>query len=324
MNAARMGTVALGRLTGHDPAACSPRLDDKEVAVVRSVLYASLFDYPLTLAELRQTLIESIQTPSAIVAAFERNAALRALVEQQDGYFFPAGQGHLVAERRRRETHSRRFLDRHRRFLSLVTAMPYVGLVALSGSVAHLNVEGDGDLDLFIVTKGRHVWSVTVALILLAKVMGVRRTVCANFVIADSRLKLEQADLFTASQVIHLKPLVGHDVFCALLAANPFVSHFYPNFHAASAGRLQMRQPAIVRMLKGVVERLGTPVAWAMEGLARRAYRTYLRRRSRTWRSPDQVRMDADCLKLHTQSHRHVVMERFTRATDAALGASRR
>jgi len=28
-------------------------------------------------------------------------------------------------------------------------------MVALSGSVAHLNLEGSGDLDLFIVTRGR-------------------------------------------------------------------------------------------------------------------------------------------------------------------------
>ena len=37
-------------------------LSANELAVARSVLYASLFDYPLTLAQLRQTLIESAQT----------------------------------------------------------------------------------------------------------------------------------------------------------------------------------------------------------------------------------------------------------------------
>ena len=32
-------------------------LDRDELAIARSVLYASLFDYPLTLAQLRKTLI---------------------------------------------------------------------------------------------------------------------------------------------------------------------------------------------------------------------------------------------------------------------------
>ncbi len=323
MNAARLGAVALGRPTGHDVEASSPHLDDHEIAIVRSVLYASLFDYPLTLAELRQTLIESAQTPSGIKAAFARSADLRAIIEVRDGFFFPAGQGHLVDERRRREAHSRRFLERHRRLLSLVSAMPYVRMVALSGSLAHLNLGRDGDLDLFIVTRGRRVWSVTVAVVVLAKLLGLRRTLCANFVIADSRLRLEQDDLFTASQVIHLKPLTGAHVFRALVAANPFVARFYPNFHPAVDGRFRLSSGPITYAAGQLVEWLSAPVSGLVEWTCRQAYRRHLLRKSAAWRSPDQVRLDTDCLKLHTQSHRHTVMDRFTQATDRALGRTR-
>ena len=104
-------------------------------------------------------------------------------------------------------------------------------MVALSGSIAHLNLEGNGDLDLFIVTSGRRVWSTTVLIVILAKLLRRRRSLCANFVIADSKLELRQDDLFTASQIVHLKPLVGRDVFLQFVAANPFVRSFYPNFH---------------------------------------------------------------------------------------------
>ena len=48
-----------------------------------------------------------------------------------------------------------------------------------------------------------------VAVVLLAKLLRRRKTICANFVLADSALALDQQDLFTASQMIHLKPLVG-------------------------------------------------------------------------------------------------------------------
>ena len=48
-------------------------------------------------------------------------------------------------------------------------------MVALSGSLAHLNLQEGGDLDLFVVTRGRHAWTVCVALIVLARLMG-RRT----------------------------------------------------------------------------------------------------------------------------------------------------
>ena len=217
------------------PAISTAGLTSDELAIARSVVYASLFDYPLTLSQLRQTLIESIQTPSQVLATYNGSTALQEAIEFRDGFFFPRGRADLVEERRRREARSRTFLRRHRLLLQLACALPGVRMVALSGSIAHLNLEGTGDLDLFIVTRGRRVWSTTVAVLILAKLMRRRRIVCANFVVADTRLVLEQQDLFAASQVIHLKPLVDRDVFLQLLDKNPFVFRFYPNFHAADA-----------------------------------------------------------------------------------------
>jgi hypothetical protein len=298
-----------------------------ELAIARSVLYASLFDYPLTLAQLRQTLIDSVQTPSQILSAYDRSDPLQAVVEYRDGFFFPRGRYGLVDERRRREGRSRAFLHRHRIVLWLVSRMPFVRMVALSGSIAHLNLEGDGDLDLFIVTRGRHVWSVAVAVVVLAKLMRQRRTVCANFVVADSRLTLEQQDLFTASQVVHLKPIVGRDLFVEFIAANPFVRRFYPNFHpgAAPAGlgpRAARRggpDSRAERRFKSAAEWLLAIPAAGVEALCRRAYRAYLTRQAPSWSSPEQVRLENDLLKLHTRSHRHSVLARFEEAVKEKL-----
>src|SRR5439155_26080398 len=137
-------------------------------AIARSVLFASLFDYPLTLAQLRQTLIESVQTPSRILSTYLSSEPLQAAIDYRDGFFFPRGCDQLVEERRRREARSRAFLHHHRVLLRLICLIPYVRMVALSGSIAHLNLERSGDLDLFIVTRGRRVWSVTVAVLVLA------------------------------------------------------------------------------------------------------------------------------------------------------------
>lgn len=294
-------------------------LASDELAIARSVLYAALFDYPLTLAQLRQTLIESTQTPSQILGTFDRSDLLQAVVDYRDGFFFPKGRHELVDERRRREARSRHFLRRHYRLLTIISSLPYVRMVALSGSIAHLNLEGGGDLDLFIVTHGRKVWSVTVAVVVLAKLLHRRRTVCANFVVADSELRLDQDDLFTASQIVHLKPLIGRDVFLQLVAANPFVHRFYPNFHPSEPALVPFRRGSILRMLKPASEWLLALPSIALEACCRRVYRAYLKRQASSWRSPEQVRLENDCLKLHTRSHRQSVMERFERAVKSTL-----
>jgi len=291
----------------------------EELAIARSVLFAALFDYPLTVAQLRQTRIESSLTPSEIELIYARSEPLQEMIEHRQGFFFPRDRRDLVCERRRREARSRVFLDRHRRLLSAICALPYVEMVALSGSIAHLNLDGAGDLDLFIVTRGRHVWSVTVAVVVIAKLLRRRPTTCANFVLADSALALDQQDLFSASQIIHLKPLVGAEMYRRFVAANPFVSRFYPNFRVSPLTRRRTILQRVIRGAKRTVEFVLAAPSVAVEVVCRRAYRAYLTRRSSTWDSPDQVRLEPDCLKLHTRSHRRSILDRFSAAVDDAM-----
>jgi hypothetical protein len=201
----------------------------RELAIAGSVIYASLDDYPLTLEELHRSLIGSPQTCAEVLSVYEGSEMLQAIVEQRDGLFFPSGRGDLVDERRRREARSRAFLDRYALLLRLVCGLPFVRLVALSGPIARLNLEAGGDVDLFIVTRRSHVWSTAAAVRILARVMSRRCMVRAKIILDDAHLTLERGDQATASQLLHLKPLVGAPVLRDLFAANPCVDELYPN-----------------------------------------------------------------------------------------------
>lgn len=296
-----------------------PELNPVEAAIARGVLYSALFDYPLTLAQLRQTLTDIRLTPSEILATVRGSAPLAAHIESRDGFFFPAGASQLVDVRRHRERRSRTFLAAHRPLLRLIASLPYVRMVGLSGSIAHLNLEHGGDLDLFIVTRGRHVWTTAVVVILLARLLGRRRTLCANFIVADTSLVFEPQDFYTASQIIGMKPITGTDTFRAILDANPFVRTFFPNYHAPARGHVAIAQGRLFRRGRAAVEVLLTPVAALVERLCRWSYGTYLRRRAPSWQSPEQVELGVDRLKLHTRSHRHEILHRFDAAVQDAF-----
>ena len=291
----------------------------RELAIARSVVYASLFDYPLTLGQVHRTLVESEQTPAEIMAVYDGSDTLQHMIEYRDGFFFPAGRHDLVAERARREARSREFLHRHERLLRLICMLPYTRLVALSGSVAHMNLEPGGDLDLFVITKGPRVWTVTVALLLLAKLLRRRRVVCANFVLADTHLELDQQDLFAANQAIHLRPLIGAATLERFLAANPFVARIYPNATAETTSPARIDVGAgWLAVVKAALELILNVPSPLVERVCRALYAWHLRRRAGSWRSPDQVRLRSDYLKLHTQSHRRTVLDRFEAAMDLA------
>ena len=279
---------------------------EQELAVLRSVIYASLFDYPLTIAQLETSLVGVAADAATIETWYRESDLLQAAIERRDGWYFPAGRFDLVHTRARREALSRELLDRDRGILSLVSNMPFVRMVALSGSLAHLNAEGGADLDLFVITAPHRVWSVTLATLVIAKLLGWRKRVCMNFVVSERALAIEPRDLFSANQIIHLRPLTGHGVFDRFVKSNGFVREFYPNFELSEGPRPQVPGP------KPLVEKvLSLGIAQIAERAARTLYGWYLKRKAATWQSRDQVRLEPECLKLHTSSHRALTMARF-------------
>ena len=313
----------------------------QELSVLRAVTYAALFDYPLTLRQLRDSL-DVVADEDTIVRWWRTSPLLQATVDHRDGLFFPRGRADLAVTRARREAFSRQMLERDRRILSLVSAMPFVRMVALSGSLAHLNAEGVADLDLFMITSARRVWSVTLTILIVGRLLGWRKRLCMNYVISERRMAIEPADLFSANQIIHLRPVMGWTTYLRFLQANPFVSQWYPNFRAvrspepgappsrpeAASARPRRSSPDQLRAKAGrspkpLLERvLSLGIAQAAERAARALYGWHLRRRSATWRSIDQVRLEPECLKLHTSSHRADTLARFEAAMTAALEMS--
>lgn len=310
----------------------SGRLPDQaqERAFLQTVVYAGLFGYPLTPSQLRETLIGATARDDDVVAWYRASERLQEAVEYGGGYFFPRGRRDLIAQRARREEVSRRLLDEFSRPLALVARMPFVRMVALSGSLAHLNAEADADLDLFVVTRARRVWTVALATVLLTRLLGWRRRLCLNYVVSERAMWVAPADLFSANQIVHLRPVTGEQVYRRFLEANRFVARFYPNFSPRSLAGFERSAEAAVRgradgvrstaaraaeAMRGVVEHvLHWTVAPVAEPVCRWSYRAYLLHRAHTWTSRDQVRLEPECLKLHTSSHRREVMERFERA----------
>lgn len=282
----------------------------EERAFLHSVLYASVFDYPLTVEQLHESLIGVEADPSALAAWYANSDRLQDAIEHRNGYFFPRGRGGLIEVRHARERSSRAVLRNLQRPLALVLRMPFVRMVALSGSLAHLNADGRADLDLFVITTADRVWGVTTTVIVLSRLFGWRERLCLNYVISERHLDVEPRDLFAANQIIHLRPLTGVAVYDAFVTANTFVTGYYPNFRPrrAEAAVTRNRTVAVIEWL------LDRTVASLYERCCRVAYRWYLQRRAASWQSRDQVRLETECLKLHTSSHRHSVMARFEAA----------
>lgn len=287
-----------------------------EAAVLRAVTYASLFQFPMTCAEARRTLVGLEISEFELMSLYRQSGFLQRRIEYRQGVFVLVGHDDWIEERAGREARSLRLIASHRRFLNVLCAMPFIRLLAISGSLAHMNASRDADLDLFVITRGPRVWTVTAMIVGLSKLMGFRRSVCANFVVSDTDMTIAPQDEFSANQIVHLRPVLGADTYRAFLDANPFVRATYPNFDPRERRVFPFTASPRCASIKRVLETMLSPVSGLLEAAIRGPYGWYLRRKVRRWASPDQVRLTPTQLKLHGNSHRHAIQAEFDRACE--------
>ena len=108
---------------------------DLERAILEALAYSDIFEYPLRLDELQRYLpmhanIE--QLPGAL-------NALSGRVGKLDGFYFLAGREALVDIRKQREARSRALLPHAMQYGRILGSLPFIRMVALTGSLAVKN-----------------------------------------------------------------------------------------------------------------------------------------------------------------------------------------
>ena len=275
-------------------------------AILRTVTYASLFQAPLTIDRLHRNLMDVELSPEELQAALD-DPWLRRRIEVVRGLVIPRGRREWIAHRAARRGHSRRLLARHRRVLRLLGRLPFVRLVAISGACAHENATDD-DVDVFLVAREGRAWGVCLVLTVLSRLLGVRRTLCLNYIVDEAALALPEQDLFTAAEVVGLRPLAGRETYRRLVDVNGWAARLFPNFRQRHLAESEPVPAAGAPRWERVLD---VGLAPLLERLARRALGTHLARKGR---GCDGVVLGPHRLKLHTRDHRPSLLASFEAA----------
>ena len=164
-------------------------------------------------------------------------------IERVGDYWFL--RGHAAPDwstvKRTRERLTRDILDANGALLGLLTRLPMVRMVAVSGSLARghaaPNPKKPHDLDLFIVTSlsGVHIVrfivkvSTTIHLLLSAlRLTSKRPLLCLNYTTESTFLEIPNHSFFTASDALHVRVLKGKSEYQRFLAANSWITRYYP------------------------------------------------------------------------------------------------
>lgn len=283
-----------------------------ERAALEAIVYADVFDWPLTPLEVHRYLPVPA-APADVESALDVLGACGVVVAR-DGLVMLTGREPLAGERRRRATASARLWRTAMAYGRVVASLPWIRLVAVTGSLAVGAATENADIDLFVVTTDGRLWlsrALTIAVVKAAAVRGV--TLCPNYFLSGSAVRLPERDRFTAHELVQMVPIAGAETYRTLLERNAWYREFLPN-HPGHGGPVDAADAGPIRQafelaLRG---RLGDRLEyWEM---ARKV------RRLTAGQASVELRFGPTVCKGHLNEHRRRTLASFEERLGAVLG----
>jgi predicted nucleotidyltransferase len=181
-----------------------------------------------------------------------------------DGFYPLRGREDLVRTRIRSEKISSAKLKRVRTLARLLSLVPFVRMVGVTGSLAMKSGDRESDWDLFVVLRAGRIWVGRTLLTGFLHVIGKRRhgkyhrdRACLNYYVSEDALEISTKDLFSAHEYRFLIPVVGEEVFRRFELKNRWIREFKPGFRPTELLPLwYLREPDAAPSVRQLFENL--------------------------------------------------------------------
>jgi len=208
-------------------------------AVLSTLAYADIFDYPLKKEEIWRFLLSDIR-----YQILDVSKGLKELpeVSQKNNFYFLKEREHLVLLRKKRERWSKEKLKIAQKVANWLKIIPTIKMVAVTGALAMENSNENDDIDLLIITSKSRLWLTRFLTVILLELVANRRhpadkevkdKICLNMFLDEGHLEVpkKEQDLFSSHEVCQLKVLWDKNgIYQKFLKANLWSKKFLPNW----------------------------------------------------------------------------------------------
>lgn len=241
--------------------------------IIATVAYYDALSYPLTSFEVWKYMIcaryyddNHVHKKASLgdVVRLLEHESVRALTEQQKGLYALKGHNDLIGGRMRRSKISAIKLNRLREVVSILRFVPFVRMVAVTGTLAMHNAEPKSDWDLLVVLKEGKIWTGRTLVTIFAHLIGKRRhsekikdRVCLNHFITDGTLEVITKDLFSAHEYSFILPLFDNGIYAKFELKNSWIRKMKPQYKMSSVVPVCMyKDSRLARLVRKIGETL--------------------------------------------------------------------
>ena len=219
-------------------------------SIIKTLVYADIFDYPLTSHEVTSYLISDSEIKDKVV-----QNQLRILTDSKqiytDGeFYFLKGRNRIVELRKKRKGWSKQKWEIAWITTNKLKIIPTIKMIGVTGALAMENCNKEDDIDLLIVTSQNSLWLTRLFLILSAPLLGINRRkpndinvnnkICFNLFLDEDHLKINPENLFLAHEIVQVKPVFDRGgVYERFIWENRWVRNYLPNAFDSSKFKVQ-------------------------------------------------------------------------------------
>ena len=224
------------------------QLTNLEQAILKTLAYFDIFDYPLTAVELYKWLYLPKTESQKIYELFDvikalNSQALVGIIESNNGFYFLVGRQSIIGLRLWHYQLAEIKFKIAFSAIRYLRHLAFIKMIAVCNTLGYNNATENSDIDFFIITKAGRLWYCRLVVTLMTSLLGLRRhdqkiadRICLSFYISGSQLNLfditlKPRDIHLAYWLTAFVPVYDLAVFDQFAAANSWIKDYLPNFY---------------------------------------------------------------------------------------------
>lgn len=209
-----------------------------ERSILKVITYFDLFNYPVSKEEIAFFLDHPASQND--IAFIVDQLVDKQYLFQFDEFYSLQDNPALLERRVKGNLRAKFMLARAHKISRFLYRFPFVRGIGISGSLSKNFADEKADIDFFIITSANRLWIARTFMHLFKKLTflaGRQHWFCMNYYVDENALKIEEQNIFTATELITLMPVCGNGVMDNFFRANDWAINYFPNYSTRNSGR---------------------------------------------------------------------------------------
>jgi hypothetical protein len=241
--------------------------------ILRTLLYFDIFSYPLKSSEILQFAGGNCADRNLFQTNIE-TLVDRQLIFHFDEFFSLQNNQSQIKRRLKGNQLAKESIIIAYKQAAVIAKFPFVKGVFLSGSISKDYMDENSDLDFFIITQPGRLWVARALLILYKRIFlgNSNKHFCVNYFIDSDHLEIAEQNIFTATELATLVPLVNYGLYMQMMMDNNWIKSYFPNLQPRSS---QNVMPDNKSFRKRVQELALTPFSPLLDNLSMKIFKRH-------------------------------------------------